>query len=149
MLVESGGVCHAEGTTCVGAWRHEFLWWALGQVSCSMVLALECKMIRGGGYSWKGMLVPGCEKIVSVLRSMDPCHHYLKLNPHKEQNQSLNFFFFSESWRGRASGLLPCTNWGLANCLEILTWCPHPHNPLGLEMQECEAWGVNLWCQQK
>lgn len=59
-----------------------------------MVLALECKMIRGGGYSWKGMLVPGCEKIVSVLRSMDPCHHYLKLNPHKEQNQSLNFFFF-------------------------------------------------------
>lgn len=72
-----------------------------------MVLVLECKMIRGGGYSWKGMLVPGCEKIVSVLRSMDPCHHYLKLNPHKEQNQSLNFFFFQSLGEGGPVGYSP------------------------------------------
>lgn len=58
----------------------------------SVVLALDRKMTRGETYSWKGMLGPGCGKIVCMLRNMDPCSHHhinlvmLKGNPHKKHN---------------------------------------------------------------
>lgn len=45
------------------------------------------------------MLGPGCEKIVCMLRNMDPCSHHhinlvmLKGNPHKKQNQTLEVMF--------------------------------------------------------
>lgn len=73
-----------------------------------MVSAVECKMERGGRCSWKGMLGPGCEKIVYMLRSMDPCHHHLKLvilrNHMKSKVSLLNLFLFQSPGEGGPVG---------------------------------------------
>lgn len=154
MLGEGGRACYTEGTACESVWRHEIVWWTQHKASHSVVLALECKMVRGGRCSWKGMLGPGCENIVYMLRRIDPCHHHLKLvilerNYIKSRINLLHLCFFFKFWRGKASGLVLGIDWRLTNCLEILTWCIGYHDPYQLEMQESEAWDVNFWCQQK
>ena len=170
MLGESERACHTEGTACESAWRHEIVWWTQGKVSCSAVLVLEYKMMREmqleenvGARLWKYCLYvkkdgptssppkASCnwERKWSHSVVSDSLWLSKERNFVKSKINLLCLCFFLEFWRGKASGLVLCTGWGLSNCLESQTWCIGYHDPHWWEMQESEAWDVNFWCQQK
>lgn len=85
-----------------------------------------------------------CEKIAYMLRSMDLCrHHHIKLfmlrgNLHKGENQIFEFMFLkimAGVLKGESEQLLPCLDWGLANCLEsdLMFWfCNPPIRNVGI-----------------